>query len=99
MRQMFKKTRRIANPVQSNATIYALYCSRYNMKRHGHPIKRNKKLIFAGFAILIGGMCMRLAWIFIQDPLGPFIIITGAILFLGGVIFFINTMYKQRHRF
>ena len=69
------------------------------MKRQGHPLKRNKKLILAGFAILIGGMCMRLAWIFIHDPLGPVIIIAGAVLFLGGVIFFINTMYNQRHKF
>ncbi|MBD1434805.1 hypothetical protein H8B06_18420 [Sphingobacterium sp. DN00404] len=69
------------------------------MKRQGHPIKRNKKLIFAGMAILTGGICMRLAWIYIHDPLGPVIIITGAALFLGGVIFFINTMYNQRHKF
>ncbi|PRD55798.1 hypothetical protein [Sphingobacterium gobiense] len=69
------------------------------MKRHGHPIKRNKKLILAGAAILIGGMCMRLAWIFLNDSIGPVIIITGAVLFLGGVISFINTMYNQRHKF
>lgn len=69
------------------------------MKRHRHPIKRNKKLIFAGFAILIGGMCMRLAWAFLHHPLGPVIIIAGAALFLGGVIVFINTIYNQRHKF
>lgn len=69
------------------------------MKRHEHPIKRNKKLVLAGVAILIGGICMRLAWIYIHHSLGPVIVITGAALFLGGVIYFINTVYKQRHRF
>lgn len=69
------------------------------MKRRRHPIKRNKRLVFAGLAILVGGMCMRLAWVFLNDPLGPVIVITGAVLFLGGVIVFINTIYNQRHRF
>lgn len=69
------------------------------MKQRKHPIKSNKKLILAGVAILIGGMCTRVAWVYIHHPMGPIIIITGSILFLGGVIFFINTIYNQRHKF
>lgn len=62
-------------------------------------MKKNKDLILAGISILIGGMCMRLAWLFINHPLGPVIVIAGAVLFLGGVIYFVITIYNRKHKF
>lgn len=62
-------------------------------------MKKNKKLILAGAAILLGGMCMRIAWVIINRNLATVIVITGAILFLGGVIIFANTVFNRRGKF
>jgi len=58
--------------------------------------KRNKKLWFAGVSIIIGLMLMRLAWIIINQVWGTIIITTGSILFLGGVVFFANTLFNRK---
>ena len=51
-------------------------------------MKRNTKLWIGGAFILTGAMLVRFAWVTINHPFSIVIIITGAILFLGGVIYF-----------
>jgi len=58
-------------------------------------MKRNTKLLLAGVIILIGGMLMRFAWFIINQQLSTAIIITGSVLFLGGVVYIVNILFKK----
>ena len=49
---------------------------------------RNTKLWIGGAFILAGAMLARFAWVIINHPFSVVVIITGAILFLGGIIYF-----------
>ncbi|TCK80797.1 hypothetical protein [Albibacterium bauzanense] len=59
-------------------------------------MKRNKKLILGGIIILIGGMMMRFAWFFIYEQLSVVLILIGAGLFIGGVIYFVNALFQNK---
>ena len=47
-----------------------------------------RKLLIGGALILTGGLLMRYAWAIYTDVLATVFIITGAIIFIGGIIFF-----------
>jgi len=59
-------------------------------------MKRNKKLVLGGIFIFIGGISMRFAWIFIYEQLSVVLILTGAGLFIGGVIYFANALFQNK---
>jgi len=59
-------------------------------------MRRNKKLLFGGISIITGGMLMRFAWAIINEQLSVFLILAGSVLFLGGVIYFANSLFKNK---
>jgi len=59
-------------------------------------MKRNKKLLLGGIIILIGGMSMRLAWLFIYEQISVIFMLIGASLFMAGVIYFVNILFQKK---
>jgi len=53
-------------------------------------MRRTSKLWIAGAFILAGAMLIRFAWAIIADPFSIVIIITGTVLFIGGIIYFVS---------
>lgn len=60
--------------------------------------KRNKKLLASGICIILGLMLMRFAHVLIYYNISVVLIIAGAVLFLGGVIFFAKTLFRHGKR-
>lgn len=60
---------------------------------------RDKKLLYAGIAIVLGLMLMRIAWLIVSAIVGTIIVTLGSVLFLGGVIVFSLTFFKNNRRF
>jgi len=60
---------------------------------------RGRKLLYAGIAIVLGLMLMRIAWFIISAIIGVIIVILGSILFLGGVIIFSLTFFRNNRRY
>jgi hypothetical protein len=62
-------------------------------------MERSKKLWLSGASIILGLMLMRIAWVVIHPGLGATIVILGSVLFLGGVVVFALTFFKNNRRF
>jgi len=56
-------------------------------------------LLTAGISIIVGLTLMRLAWIVIDQRWATAIIVSGSILFLGGVVFFALTFFNRKTRY
>jgi len=61
--------------------------------------ERHKKLLLAWILIIVGGMLMRFAWALINKNYSTVLIITGSVIFLGGVVFFANIFFNKTDRY
>ncbi|HLT41690.1 MAG TPA: hypothetical protein VKZ95_03220 [Sphingobacteriaceae bacterium] len=55
--------------------------------------RRGIKLLIAALLILVGGIVIRIAWVI----LSTFFIVLGAGVFIGGIIYLTNTVYKSKN--
>lgn len=62
-------------------------------------MERKQQLLFSAVLIVIGGVLMRFSWIFMREPVSPYMVVGGAIVFLGGVIWFSFVLFSGNRRF
>lgn len=57
--------------------------------------KKNKTSLLSGISVILGAALMGIAYRLIQYKISTILIFVGAALFLGGIIFFVNTLYNN----
>lgn len=57
--------------------------------------KSKNKILLSVISIILGAALMGIAYRLIMYNFSTFLIFVGAILFLGGIIFFVNILYKK----
>lgn len=62
-------------------------------------MRKRKRVLFTFIPIVIGGILMRLSWLYIHQPFSPYTMVLGALISLSGVVWFSFVLFSRNRRY